>query len=306
MDRRSGRWVQGRETEYRDHNRYGYTTRIERRRTANERRRVAGPSRGKDLREFINRLRASRDAGDDDDDITRDVDMLKRAVHQRFRERDGYKPAENRPSQRGEITAQHLTAADGIIDDMKRLTISELSKVAEELKRLGIREMRESGSAERSSAERKKRNRSPGAREVFRSKFARRDDDTGGDHLARTREELAVDEERRALWKREEARRNALMDAETKWQAERRKEEEDRRTLRENEDEARKKRQAEEDKTRRERQDAEDEERKRWFRMEMEEFREGLQESLNDSGNKLREYVDRQVEKSRKGKKSSK
>ena len=129
MDRRTGRWVPGRETEYREHNRYGYTTRMERRRTTNERRRVARPSRGKDLREFINRLRASRDAGDDDNDITRDVDMLKRAVHQRFREREGYKPAEDRPSHKGEVTAQHLTAADGIIDYMKRLTISELRKL---------------------------------------------------------------------------------------------------------------------------------------------------------------------------------
>ena len=141
---------------------------------------------------------------------------------------------------------------------------------------------------------------------MFRSKSARCDDNTGGDHRDRRMEELAVDEERRALWKREEARRNAFMDAEIKWQAERRKEEEDRRILRENEDEARRKKQAEEDLTRKKRQDAEDEERKRWFRMEMEEFRDGMQESLNEAGNTLREYVDRQVEKSRKGKKSSK
>ena len=303
---RSGRWIEGAEEEYRKHNRYGYATRIERRRTSAGRTRAARPSRGRDLREFINRLRASRDGGDGDDETARDIETLKRAVHKRIREREeiGLEQEENHPSYRGEISEVHLSKADGIIDDLQRLTISDMRKVSEELKRLGVREVSEDHLPEPRRQElstRGKRHRSPGAREMFRNKFARFNDGEAENHRARSQEELVVDEERRALWNQEEKRRKALMEEEEKWRAERRKEDDDCRKLREKEDEDRRKRQAEEDADRKKKQEAEHEERKRWFRMEMEEFREGMQESLNEAGNTLREYVDRQVAKSRKG-----
>ena len=71
MDKKTGRWIKGFEGVFRDHNRYGYNTRIERKQKRKAQR--------EDLRSHLNRLRASSD-----EQLTSDLEMLRIAVRDRM------------------------------------------------------------------------------------------------------------------------------------------------------------------------------------------------------------------------------
>jgi len=216
VDRRTGKWVRGFEGTFREHNRYGYDTRVERR----ERRKA----KREDLRDHLNRLRASSE-----ERLTNDLERLKIAVRGRMNE-------DHRPSQR-ERNRPRASSAERIADVLERLSIRERDVGTSGRNRKRARD-------ETRSPMRDNRERSPGAREMYR-KIARCDRSTE-DHEVRKamdnevrrallEEEKLMDEERRTLWLEEEKHRTDLI---------------------------------------------EDEERRRLFWMEMKEAQEKMQESM--------------------------
>ena len=241
MDKRTGKWVRGFEGTFRDHNRYGYNTRIEKKQKAKARR--------EDLRRHLNRLRASSD-----EQLSDDLEKLKIAVRGRMREAHRPRSAGNRST--GGNNRPRARSAERIADALERLSIRGRDVSRSSRPAASGKDRKRARDVTRSPS----RERSPGARERYR-KHARRDRSAYEDNEVRRallEEEKKMDEERRTLWFEEEKRRNALMEAEEKRYVERKEEEQ----------------------TRQQKQAEEDEERRRLFWMEMKEAQERMQENM--------------------------
>ena len=85
MDRKTGKWVAGLEGNFREHNRYGYNARI-------ERRQQRAKGRREDLRPHLVRLRARNE-----EQLDADLQSLKVAVHERMKSHRTRSMERNRP-----------------------------------------------------------------------------------------------------------------------------------------------------------------------------------------------------------------
>ena len=276
MDRKTGKWVAGFEGTFREHNRYGYNARI-------ERRQQRAKGRREDLRPHLIRLRARNE-----EQLDADLESLKIAVHERTKshrtrsmERNrprasrSPRPDDNRKRARGD--SEQLDAdVESLKIAVHEQTKSHRTRSMERNRPRASRSPRPDGNRKRARGD----SESPGAREQFR-KYARRDRCAFDDNEARRallEEEKKMDEERRTLWLEEEMRRNALIEAEEKRYEER----------------------MEEDMSRRRRQAEEEEERRRMFRLEMREMHEVMEEKLQEANQEMMAWLKVQLSRKKK------
>ena len=206
-----------------------------------------GRTRGNDLRDHLNRLRARSQ-----ERMTNDLRELKLSIRDRARD----------------VSRSPCTKATSDKSDGKRNRHEGARNEEKRTNRIQARDVI-SSSGEKNRKRARSRSRSPsngserpiGARELYR-KIARRDGAFKDNEVRRAllEEEKLMDEERRTLWLEEEKRRTALIEEEEK-RYERRHEEED---------------------ARRKRHEEDDEERRKLFLMEMKDMREKMQEALQD------------------------
>ena len=251
MDARTGQWVRGFEGAYRDHNRYGYKTRVElkqqKKKTERDLRQQlqAAKGKGEDLRHHLNRSRASSE-----ERMGTDCRQMREAIRRRSAQR-GSPP-------------KPLVTRGGVHSETNRRKAS----------REGRPRNRDQGgyASHRTSARDRSRSprrdaaastgkRSPGARDIYRQEKARQEA-REENHVRRAilEEEKIRDEERRTLWIEEELRRTALLE----------------------EEEKRHRKRQEEDETSRKKQGEEDEERRRLFLMEISDVKETIGEMLQE------------------------
>jgi len=248
VDTRTGQWVRGFEGAYRDHNRYGYKTRVElkqqKKKTERDLRQQlqAAKGKGEDLRHHLNRSRASSE-----ERMGTDCRQMREAIRRRNAQR-GSPP-------------KPLVTRGGVHSETNRRKAS----------REGRPRNRDQGgyASHRTSARDRSRsprrdaaaNTGPGARDIYRQEKARQEArDENHDRRAILEEEKIRDEERRTLWIEEELRRTALLE----------------------EEEERHRKRQEEDETSRKKQGEEDEERRRLFLTEISDVRETIGEMLQE------------------------
>ena len=119
IDKTTGLWRNGEESEVREHNRTGYERRVK-----NRQDRLA--RQGEDLRNFLNRLRENRD-GDDAADLARLKEQVTCRVElalSRSEHVDGRSKARNKDG--------HESKADRIVADMISLSTPDLKRVVRE------------------------------------------------------------------------------------------------------------------------------------------------------------------------------
>ena len=122
IDKTTGLWRNGTESEVREHNRTGYERRVKKKQE-----RVA--RQGEDLRDFLNRLRESR-GGKDSSELAR----LKEAISRRLGlALSTSELTEDRSKARNNDGQESVSKADKIVADMMSLSTADLRKVVREL-----------------------------------------------------------------------------------------------------------------------------------------------------------------------------